>query len=97
MTNQALTIIIQALYIFLDTIKFLIFIDIILSWLTLLWINLRFKFIRDLINPIYNYIKRIIPTSIWYIDFAPIIILIILELLKYALFIAFPDIVIQLN
>lgn len=92
-----MTIIIQTIYIFLDSVKLLIFIDIILSWLTLFWINIRFKFIRDIINPIYFNIKKIIPTTIWYIDFAPIVILIALEILKYVLFIIFPDIIIELN
>ena len=92
-----MTIIIQALYIFLDTVRFLIFIDIILSWLTLFWINIRFKFIRDILNPIYNYIKKIIPTTIWFIDLTPIIIIIALEILKYILFFIFPDIITQLQ
>lgn len=64
--------------ILLIIIKNILFIDIILSWLPLLGLNFRPKFISDIMEPIYKIIKDKIPTTIWPIEFAPIIIYIII-------------------
>jgi len=64
--------------ILLIIIKNILFIDIILSWLPLIWLNFRPKFISDIMEPIYKLVKDKIPTTIWPIEFAPIIIYIII-------------------
>jgi len=75
-------IIIQTILVFIDLCKILIIIDIVLSWLPLFWIRFRPKFIRDLIDPIYYNINKIIPTVIWNIDFTPIILILFLEIAR---------------
>jgi len=77
-----MTTVFIAILLLTDIIKFIIIIDIILSWLSLLWFRIRPKFVSDIIDPIYKSIKNIIPTSFWPIDFTPIIILIILIIIK---------------
>lgn len=69
------------LVIILILLKYILFIDIILSWLPLFWINFRPKFISDIMDPIYKKIKNTIPTSIWSVDFSPIIIILIIGFL----------------
>lgn len=69
-----------------DVIKYIVILDIILSWLTLFWLKSRPKFIADIIDPMYNFIKKIIPTTFWPMDFTPIIILIILIFLKWLVY-----------
>ncbi len=64
----------SVIVIILIILKYILIFDIILSWLTLLWINFRPKFILDIMDPIYKIIKNKIPTTIWPIEFAPIII-----------------------
>jgi len=76
-----MTIILTSIVIILIIIKYLIFIDIILSWLTIVWIWVRPNFIASILDPIYEYIKKRIPTNIWPLDFTPIIIFILVELL----------------
>lgn len=71
-----------AILIFLELIFYIIFIDVILSWLMLFWVKFRPKFIADIIDPIYNFIKSIIPTSFWPLDFTPIIVIIIIYFLR---------------
>lgn len=80
------------IYIFLDLLSILVIIDVILSWMMIFWLNLRPKFLADLIEPIYANIKKIIPTSIWPIDFTAIIIILIIGFLKWLLLILSPDI-----
>lgn len=72
-----------AILLLTDIIKYFIFADIILSWLTLFWPNIRPAFIGDIINPVYKKIRSIIPTTFWPIDFTPIVILIILIFIKW--------------
>lgn len=75
-----------------DAIKYIIIFDIILSWVSLLWINLRPKFISEIIDPIYNNIKRIIPTTFWPFDFTPIIVLLFLIFIRLFIFSYNPEI-----
>ena len=83
--------IILAIIIFLDIIQYIVFFDVILSWLTLLWINFRPKFVWDILNPIYHNIKKILPTSIWPIDFTPIVIILLCSFIKLLIFFIFPE------
>jgi len=76
-----MTTIFSIMVIILILLKYILIIDIILSWLPILWINFRPKFFSDIMEPIYKKIKSIIPTSIWPIDFSPIIIIIIIAIL----------------
>lgn len=74
--------IINTILIFIELIEYIIFFDIILSWLTMLWIRFRPEFIKWIIDPIYKKIRKIIPTTIWYLDFTPIIVILALEAIK---------------
>lgn len=71
-----------AVIIFTELLFYVIFIDVILSWLSVFWLNLRPKFIADIIDPIYSFVKKYIPTSFWPLDFTPIIIILILYFIK---------------
>ncbi len=84
-------ILILAFLIFLRILSYLIILDIILSWLSLLWLNLRPKFLADIIDPIYNSIKKIIPTTIWPLDFTPIVVYIFIFFLTGLIFVFFPE------
>ena len=84
--------IIFTIVIFLDLLQYIIFFDIILSWLLLLWINFRPKFIWDILNPVYKKIRSTVPTSIWPLDFTPIVVIFLCIFLKSLIFILFPDI-----
>jgi len=76
-----MTTILLVIALLLIIIKYSIFLDIILSWLTILWLNVRPKFLSEILDPIYSWIKSKISTSIWPLDFTPIIIYIIAEFL----------------
>ncbi|MCP4523009.1 MAG: YggT family protein [Candidatus Gracilibacteria bacterium] len=76
--------------IFLKILEVLVFIDVILSWLQIFGLNLRPKFLADIIDPIYNTIKKLIPTSIGGLDFTPIIILLFITFLTGLIEMSFP-------
>ena len=77
--------------IFMDLLVILIFADVILSWLTLFWLKLRPQFIASVIDPLYHFVKKIIPTSIGPIDFTPIVILFVFSFLVWIVTLFFPE------
>ena len=79
-------------YIFLNILQLLVFADVILSWLTLLWLRLRPQFLRDLLDPIYENIKKILPTTIWPLDLTPIIVIFLCIFLQWLLIYIAPEI-----
>lgn len=79
------------LYIFFDILGLLIYIDVILSLLQIFQINIRPKFLENILDPIYEFIKKNIPTSIWVFDFTPMITIFILHILKIVLLVFFPE------
>jgi len=79
-----------ALIFFTDFIMYLIFFDVILSWLSLVWIRFRPKFLSDIIDPIYKTINRFIPTTIWPIRFDAFIAIILIYIFQYLLLIFIP-------
>ncbi len=76
-----MTLILTALALVFIIIKYLIFVDIILSWLSLVWLKIRPEFISSILDPLYIGIKGKVPTTIGPLDFTPIVILIFMELL----------------
>ncbi|MFA5916821.1 MAG: YggT family protein [Candidatus Gracilibacteria bacterium] len=81
-----LNTILIAILIFLELIFYVIFIDVILSWLVLFGVNFRPKFIADIIDPMYKFIKSIIPTTFGPIDLTPIIVILIIYFLRGLIF-----------
>lgn len=78
------------LIIFLEILQYLVFFDVILSWLTLLGIQFRPKFLSDVLRPIYSFVKRYIPTSFGAFDFTPIVVIFGLMFLRGLVIIVFP-------
>lgn len=85
------------IYIFLDIIKYLVFADVILSWLQLLGLKWRPKFLLSIIDPLYASIKKILPTSIWPIDFTPIVVLILIIFFTWLVELFYPNSLLQYN
>jgi len=83
--------------ILIELLSYLIIFDVILSWLTLLWLKFRPRFVADIIDPLYKNIKKIIPTAIWPLDFTPIVIIIFLMFIQSALFMMFPELQAEFN
>lgn len=78
-----MTTIFFTIIIFFKLIVYIIIFDIILSWLTLFWVKFRPLFVASIIDPMYSLVKKYIPTSIWPIDFTPIVILIIIQIILW--------------
>lgn len=75
-------IVILTIVVFLWLIQWIVILDIILSWLVLFWIKFRPKFIAQIIDPLYNNIRKIIPTNLGPFDFTPIVIFIAIEFIN---------------
>lgn len=86
-----------ALVIFLELISYIVIFDVIISWLQLVWIRFRPRFIANIIDPIYLIIRKVIPTGFWPFDFTPIIVILWVYFIKWALFILFPQLPFEIN
>lgn len=64
-------------------LQYLIILDIILSWLLLVQIEIRPQFLANILDPLYLLIRNKIPTTLWPIDFTAIIIIIVLSFLVW--------------
>ncbi len=82
--------ILNAVYTLLELMQYIIFADVILSWLQIFWLNLRPKFLADIIDPLYWLVKKYLPTTIWPIEFTPIVILMVIFFLIWAINMVFP-------
>lgn len=83
--------------ILLEIVSYIVIFDVILSWLILLWLRFRPKFVANIIDPLYKNVRKYIPTAIWPLDFTPIVIILLLMFIKGALFIIFPELELEFN
>lgn len=83
-------IVIEAILVFLNIITYLIFFDVILSWLTLFWLRWRPEFLASIIDPLYALVRKIIPTKIWVFDLTPIVILLIIYFISWIILTIYP-------
>ena len=81
-----------ALVVFIRIIGRIIFIDIFLSLLTLFWIRIHIKFVKDVLRPIYDFIRGTVPSTFWGFDLAPIIVILILTFLEGGIYMVFPEV-----
>ena len=79
-----------ALYLFLEIISYIIIADVILSWLSLVWLNIRPVFISSILDPIYKKVKNTIPTTIWPLDLTPIVVILIIAVFQSLIVWFFP-------
>lgn len=88
-----MTVVIFALLIFFSLIEWIIIIDVILSWLVLFRINFRPRFIQSITIPMYEHVRRYIPSTFAGIDFAPLIIFIAIEFITKLLITLDPSVI----
>lgn len=86
------SIIILTIYLLLSVIYYIIILDIILSWLVLFWLKIQLKFLKQIINPIYDFVWKTFPTKLWVFDLKPIIIIFIIIIMKSILLTIDPSI-----
>ena len=79
-----------AIKIFLEIIFYLIIFDVILSWLSLMWLKYRPKFLSQTIDPIYKFINKYIPTTFWMFRFDALIAILIIIFMQGLLVILIP-------
>ncbi len=86
-----MNILILWIIMFLDIIYYLVIFDVILSWVALTGLRFRPKIISDILRPVYTFVKKMIPTTFGWLDFTPIVIILLIAFLKGALLVAFPE------
>lgn len=87
-----MTTLLVALVLFLEILEYIVIFDVILSWLTLMKINFRPKFIADILWPLYSFVRKYIPTRFWAFDLTPIIVILGLAFIRGILILSFPEV-----
>lgn len=64
-----------ALIVFLVLFRWIVFFDVILSWVAVFGIQVRIPFIRSLLDPCYAYVQRVLPVSFAGLNFSPIFLI----------------------
>lgn len=70
---------------FLGLLYWAIIIDVLLSWLTLLGVHVVIGPLNSITRPLYEITRRVFPTRVGMIDLAPLILILVLDLLRIAL------------
>jgi len=66
---------------FLRVIYWAVILDVILSWLTLLGLHIVISPLNSITRPLYDLMRKIFPTRVGMIDLAPLILIILLDIL----------------
>lgn len=86
-----------ALVIFLDILYYLVLFDVILSWLMLAGVRFRPSFIKNILDPIYFYVKKYIPTRIGAFELTPIIVILGVLFVQGLILMNFPEVGIRIS
>jgi uncharacterized protein YggT (Ycf19 family) len=78
--------------IFLEIIQYFVIFDVILSWLALAGVRFRPRFISQILDPIYSWVRKYIPSNFWAFDFTPIIVIFASIFLSNLILSLFPDV-----
>ena len=82
---------------FLKILKFLVFYDIVASWISLSWIKARFAFVASILDPIYGFIKSKITTTIGPFELSALIVLIGTEVISTIILSNSPETALQVE
>ena len=85
-----------AIVILLDILTWFVIFDVIISWLMLFWVKFRPAFISSILDPIYKWIKSVIPTTIWPFELTPIILIFFFLFAQGLIFTLFPEVQVAL-
>ncbi len=77
-------------YVFLELIKWLIFIEIILSWAAFFGVFIAIPFINAIIGPMFTRIREMLPVQFFGLDFTALIILFSIQILQRTMETFFP-------
>jgi YggT family protein len=66
---------------FLRALYWIIILDIVLSWMTLLGLHIIIGPLNSITRPLYDLTRKVFPTRVGMIDFAPLLLMIILDLM----------------
>lgn len=66
---------------FLRIIYWAIIIDVVLSWMTLLGLHIVIGPLNSITRPLYDLTRKIFPTRVGMMDLAPLILILVLNLL----------------
>ncbi len=89
-------IIILPFFVFLEICKWIIILDIILSWLPLFGIQIIIPFFHAALKPVYDVVYKYLPVQFGGLDFSSFIILLVIQILEALILQKFPAIILNI-
>lgn len=86
-----MTYIFVSIFLLTDVLKYIIIFDVILSWLTLLWLNIKPKILKDITDIFYKRIKKYLPTVFGPFEFTPFIAILVLIFIQQIIILIDPN------
>ncbi|MBP9780233.1 YggT family protein [Candidatus Gracilibacteria bacterium] len=75
-------ILFQTIQIFCEILQWIVFVDVILSWFTLIGLRIYLMPIRWILDPLYARIDRMLPTTFLGVSFTPFLLLMAIYMLQ---------------
>ena len=82
MLGNIAVVLAQAVGIACDVYTLVVFAGIILSWIQFQPHHPFTQFIRQATEPVYETVRRVIPTRVGMMDFAPLVVLLLLHVIR---------------
>ncbi len=82
MMSAVFLYLIAGLAFFFRALSWIIIIDVILSWLSLLGLRIVIGPLVSITQPLYAMVRKILPTTIGVIDITPIILILLLDVIS---------------
>lgn len=76
-----MSVFLLSLIVFLSLLEWAVFFDIVLSFLRIVGIRFRPTFLGSITDPLYDIVRRALPTAMGRFDFSPLIVLIGIQIL----------------
>lgn len=80
-------------FVFLEIFKWILILEIILSWLAFLGILVAIPFISSIVNPVLDFVRKYLPVQFMGLDFSVLILLWLIWVAQHAIILYVPEII----
>lgn len=78
--NNLVLLFSSAAVLFLNAVQWMVIVHVILSWIALFGLYIYIRPLEVAVHTLYGWVRKVIPTTIGPLDFAPVVVVIICQL-----------------
>lgn len=92
----SMDILVLPFFVFLELFKWVVFADIVLSWLSLFGLHIVIPLFHDILAPVYSAVYKYFPVRLGMLDFSSLIILLAIQFLELLILRFFPGVILHI-